>query len=188
MNTLCEGLQYGDLVDLLSNKIHVDEYKSKMGSDDQIIVLTFKVKHKNPAFDLINFIETGYDYVLDADISTGEIAPNQYLVFVEIPRRTRAVDQILEMLSEIANLVENDIEWVIAYGPKEPREKQKYYPVTKENLELLIPLSPKEYRDIHDSVEDDELEQIQMAAGVNTNKKAPNNDELNALRAQAGQL
>ena len=56
---LSEGLEQGDLDRLVHNKLHVDEFKSKMGSDADIIVLSFKVDGKEPARDLMNFIERG---------------------------------------------------------------------------------------------------------------------------------
>ena len=46
----------------------------KMGKDDAVIVATFKVFRKQPAYDLENFIEKGYDWVIDAETSAGEIS------------------------------------------------------------------------------------------------------------------
>ena len=38
-----------------------------MGDDDNIVVLGFKVLHKEAATDLVEFIESGYDWILDAN-------------------------------------------------------------------------------------------------------------------------
>ena len=38
----------------------VDSYQSKMGTDDKIVVLSFRVKPTQAAEDLVNFIEKGY--------------------------------------------------------------------------------------------------------------------------------
>ena len=38
-----------------------------MGEDPDIVTLSFAVKGDRPAKDLVKFIETGYDFVLDAD-------------------------------------------------------------------------------------------------------------------------
>ena len=70
---LFEGLRAGDLKDMVSNRVTIDQYKSKMGEDKSIVVLAFKVKDKFPAIDLMEFIEKGYNFVLDADMSSGEI-------------------------------------------------------------------------------------------------------------------
>jgi len=53
-----------------------------MGEDRDIVVLGFHVRDKNPAADLMEFIERGYTYILDADMSTGEESDGQYQVFV----------------------------------------------------------------------------------------------------------
>ena len=69
-HNLSEGLQRGDLKEFVSDVFTVDQYKSKMGEDSDIVVLGFHVKEKFPAIDLVEFIERGYPFVLDADMST----------------------------------------------------------------------------------------------------------------------
>ena len=98
---LSEGLEQGDLNRLVHNRLHVDEFKSKMGSDADIIVLSFKVDGKEPARDLMNFIERGYDWILDADISSGELEDGQYLVFAELERDTAAAKHIYQLMSKL---------------------------------------------------------------------------------------
>jgi len=41
MTKLFEGFEVSDLVNVLEPKIHIDEFNSKMGKDDDIIVLSF---------------------------------------------------------------------------------------------------------------------------------------------------
>jgi len=69
---LRENLEMGDLARLVHNELHIDEYKSKMGTDADVCVISFKVAGKEPSADLVSFIEKGYDFVLDADVSSGE--------------------------------------------------------------------------------------------------------------------
>jgi len=88
MKQLNEGFEVGDLKDVLQDWFHVDEYKSKLGRDDKNCVISFAVDDKVAANDLVDFLERGYDFVLDADVSNSEISINRYLVFMEIPRRT----------------------------------------------------------------------------------------------------
>jgi hypothetical protein len=45
-NPLLEGLQYKDLEGIMKPTIHVDEFSSKMGDDEDIIVLSFFVRDK----------------------------------------------------------------------------------------------------------------------------------------------
>ena len=63
---LNEGLRRGDLDKYVSETFSIDRYSSKMGEDSDIVVLGFTVKDKMPATDLMEFIETGYTFVLDA--------------------------------------------------------------------------------------------------------------------------
>ena len=87
-NQLQEGLEQGDLARLIASTYSIDEFKSKMGDDADIIVLAFTAGDKGPAQDLMNFIEKGYDWVIDAETSAGEISEGKYIVFVEAERRT----------------------------------------------------------------------------------------------------
>ena len=91
---LFEGLEKDDLARLVFPELHIDEFKSKMGDDADIIVLSFLVDGKEPATDLMNFIERGYDWVFDADISSGELDDGQYLVFVELERNPEAAAEV----------------------------------------------------------------------------------------------
>ena len=78
------GLHNNDLDSLVNNIIEIDSYKSKMGNDSDIVTLAFSVLGEEPAKDLENFLEKGYPFVLDADVSSGEQSDGMYKVFVEI--------------------------------------------------------------------------------------------------------
>ena len=106
MQQLNEGLLAGDLRMLVNNIFEVDSYASKMGEDKDIVVLSFTVESQKPADDLVEFVENGYDFVLDADISPGELNDGKYKVFVEIERNRRIHEQILELLNGVSLLSE----------------------------------------------------------------------------------
>ena len=80
------GLRQNDLEFTIDNIFEIDSFKSKMGDDKDIVTLSFSVKGEQPAKDLVNFVETGYTYVLDADKTSGEQSDGKYRVFVEIER------------------------------------------------------------------------------------------------------
>lgn len=101
---LAEGLRKGDLESYISDLFTIDQFKSKMGEDKDIVVLGFKVKEKNPAIDLMEFIEKGYDFILDADMSAGEEHDGQYQVFVEIERTPQLSEQLDELLGGVGDL------------------------------------------------------------------------------------
>ncbi len=91
---------------LVDNIFEVDSYASKMGEDREIVVLSFNVQSKKPADDLVEFVENGYDFVLDADVSPGELNDGKYKVFVEIERNNRIHEQVLEILNGLKHLAE----------------------------------------------------------------------------------
>jgi hypothetical protein len=77
---LTEGLDPKDLVDRVKPEVHFDEFGAKMGTDDDVIVASFKIMGQAAASDLETFLEKGYDWILDAETSAGEIEDSYYLV------------------------------------------------------------------------------------------------------------
>ena len=49
LDNINEGLEQNDLARLIHPELHIDEYKSKMGKDEDIVVLSFKVTGREPA-------------------------------------------------------------------------------------------------------------------------------------------
>ena len=178
---LSEGLEAGDLAHLVDERITVDEYKSKMGSDEEVCVLTFKVQGKDPARDLVSFIEKSYDWVLDADASSGELDDGTYLVFVEIDREADMITNILTMLEDLERLTDIALSsWRIAsIKPKQEAE------ASSESLANMIPTSPSEYRNRRRQMTDS-IDKLKLAAGVKVNTRAPSNEYTESLRRAAG--
>ena len=177
---LFEGLEYGDLKRLVHPKLHIDEFKSKMGDDADIIVLSFKVDGKEPAKDLMNFVERGYEWILDSDISAGELENGEYLVFIELARDKHAPKNIVALLDDITNLTEQNIkEWKFQY-----RKDNNEYDITVLNITKKVPTSPDEY--IAKYGDNDDMESMQESARVPMHKKAPVNDFTDSLRIAAG--
>jgi len=96
-----EGLDYLDMVDQIEPTVSVDEYSAKMGKDSDIVTLAFTVKSEAAGNDLVDWFERGYDWVLDASLSEGELSPGKYLVFVEMKRRTKVPERIVELIEDL---------------------------------------------------------------------------------------
>ena len=107
MTLVNEGLKAGDLDGVVSKRFSVDQFKSKMGDDRNILVLAFTVDGMAPAKDLEKFAETGYKEVLDADATPGTLEDGKHRVFVEFAR-VEAVDQhirkFLDDLKKLTNI------------------------------------------------------------------------------------
>lgn len=173
---LREGLEYKDLDGLLKPTLHVDEFASKMGDDADIIVLSFFVRDKQAAKDLMGWFEKGYDFVVDADVSPGEIKPGRYLVYVEMRRRRSAPSNVETLLSDLSTLTEFEPgDWTIHYeGQKEPW--------SPETFAAMIPLSGDEYRAGHE----EELNEMRIAAGLATKTVYEKTSAVRALQSAAG--
>jgi hypothetical protein len=98
------SLRAKDLIDLVKPIFEVDSFASKMGADKDVVVLSFTVDQKEPADDLVAFCEMGYSFVLDADVTPGELDDGTYKVFVEMQRTKRVGEQICELLDGVKKL------------------------------------------------------------------------------------
>lgn len=132
-------LRTGDLQHLVDKVVEIDSYKSKMGSDSDIITIAFSTKTGESATDMSNFFERGYPFVLDADATSGETSDGTYKVFVEIERTDDASDNIMELIDGVSKLANtNDMRF-------------RYYKnfksqgFSKENLQEFLPTTADDY-------------------------------------------
>ena len=173
---LHEGLNHKDMVGLIKPTVHIDEFVSKMGNDDDIATVSFYTKNSRVADDLVEWFEKGYDFVLDADRSPGEIKPNRYLVYVEIKRRTSLPCQIEELVKDLASLTEYEAnDWTVKYDDSEMDFDVGY-------LESRLLLSPREYRIDKEA----DLNTMRESAGLKTVPVYSNNQETISIQQQAG--
>jgi len=176
---LFEGIEKNDLKRLVSSELTLDEYKSKMGNDEDIVVMSFKVLGREPAEDLVNFIEKGYSWVIDADISSGEIDDGYYLVFVESDRTTDIPTNIMTLIKDITNLTAHNLaEWRLRI-----RSVPDDIELTADNITKNIPLSTEDYLRRYGNKG---LDEMRIAAGVPVHTQAPKNDLTQSLRSLAG--
>jgi hypothetical protein len=148
------SLQPNDLKTFVNEIFTIDSYKSKMGQDKEISVLAFEVLTQEPAKDLMNFIEKGYDFVLDADISAGENRKGKYDVFVEIERDRHLPKNISALLDDVSKLAGID-EWKYRYY-KNVESKA----FTIEDAENDIPLDSNTYESMINEYNQTELDRF----------------------------
>jgi hypothetical protein len=151
-------------------RVSVDEYAAKMGEDSEIVTLTFILKSKEAAKDLVSWLEIGYDFILDASVSEGELEPGKWLVFVEMKRRTNIPEKIIDILSGLKTLTDRDVKdyTVVVDG-------EDYDPET-EMLRQVIILTPKQYAK-EKGIEDEELNEMRTIAGIPNKKVYTDIDE-----------
>jgi len=162
---------------MMKPTLHVDEFAAKMGDDDDIIVLSFFVRDLSAAKDLVGWFEKGYDFVLDADRSPGEIKPSRYLVYLELRRRRSAPQHVQTLLDDLSTLTEfSPEEWRFKYDGKD-------HEWSEETFAKLVPLTPDAYRATHE----EDLNDVRTAAGLAPKKihdKLP--DDVKSLQSMAG--
>lgn len=180
-NKIIEGLEVNDLKRLVHPELHIDEFKSKMGKDEDVIVLSFKVSGREPAEDLVNFIEKGYSWVLDADVSAGEMEDGDFLVFVECDREPDVADNTLEMMQDIMHLTGQKLDdWTAQF-----RSNPAKIELTADNIRNHVPLTSSSYLLKYGKKG---LDEMRNAAGIPVTTKAPKNDHTQSLRSLAGIL
>jgi hypothetical protein len=174
---ITEGLDYHDLDGQLESVVTVDEYSAKMGKDCDIITLAFIIRSERAGNDLVDWFERGYDFVLDAQVSEGELSPGKYLVFVEMARRTSAPERLIELLDDLNTLSDISMdEWVIKVDDED-------HSADEEELTQVMILSPHSYRErFPDKDEENEneegLNEMRRAAGISEKRLYHSSDPL----------
>lgn len=175
---LLEGLDYHAMIGQVDPKISVDEYAAKMGKDSDIVTIAFKMNSKLAAQDLVGWLEKGYNFILDASVSEGEISPGKYLVFAEMNRRTSVPERIVEVLTDMQTLTDIPItEWTVSVDDED-------YDADEEMLKQVIVLSPLEYKKTKEREE--ELNEYRELSGLPTTKMYVEDEYIKNLKAMAG--
>ena len=136
---LREGLRPMDLEGMVYDLFEIDTYKSKMGDDRDVCVLSFRVKDRMPAIDMMEFVEKGFSFVLDADVSAGENEDGEYHVFVELPRKPKLAEYIKEITNGVRRLT-GIKEWYFRYHKEFNR-----HTLDEETISKVVPNSPMDY-------------------------------------------
>lgn len=136
---LFEGLRKGDLINCVEHVFTIDQFTSKMGNDKDVAVLRFRVKDKFPAIDMMEFIEKGYPFVLDSDISSGEEKDGKYSVFVEL-ERTKQLPQQIKSIIEGLSALTDIADWRFRFYKDITSQD-----FTEQSITEHIPLTPDEY-------------------------------------------
>ena len=180
-SNITEGLEQDDLKRLVHTELHIDEFKSKMGKDEDVVVISFKITGREPAEDLVNFIEKGYEWVIDADVSSGEMDDGDYIVFVEGDRTREVPELVVGLMEDIMNLTDQKMsDWRLMF-----RSSPEEFEITADNIRANVPLTSEDYLRRFGNKG---LDEMRNAAGVPVTTRAPKNDYTQSLRSLAGIL
>ena len=134
-----EGLKAGDLEGVVNKRFSVDQFKSKMGDDKNIMVLAFSVDGSAPAKDLERFAEAGYKDVLDADATPGTLEDGKHKVFIEFARKENVNQSIFKFLEDLKKLT-NIEKFEFMY-----HKRTKPFEASAKNLADVLPRTPEAY-------------------------------------------
>lgn len=176
-NIINENLDYHDFKNQIIPRITVDEFEAKTGSDDEIVTIAFTVKGKIASQDLANWFERGYDYVLDAQVSKGEVERGKHLVFVELQRRSSVPRRIVELLDDLETLTAIPVDkWTIVIDDEELN-------ADADILSTYIIKSPHEYRQMKEA----DLNEMRTLSGVEPQNIFKEQDsDIKSFKALAG--
>ena len=157
-NYLTEGFDHQDLVNILLPKVTVDEYKSRVGADSDIVTLAFTIKSEDAGKDLCSWFERGYDFVLDAKVSDGEDSKGNYLVFVEMNRRRSVPERVIKLLMDLRTLTDLKLkDWTVVVNDED-------HDADIDVLKQVIITSPSDYK--LEKENEGEINEMRMIAGL----------------------
>ena len=179
MSILNESLDYLDMEGQVKDTVTVDEYAAKMGQDKDIVTLTFIVNSKLAAEDLVAWFERGYDWVLDASVSDGELEPGQWLVFVEVDRRSKVPDRIVTLLDDMGTLTGYKLkDWTVEVEGDE-------VDADPELIRQKMILNPNQYEDKTEGTEE-KMNEMRIRAGIEPKVSYVEDEYIKNLKAIAG--
>lgn len=159
---ITEGLDFHAMEGQVIPTISVDEYAAKMGENSDIVTLSFTVKSEAAGNDLVDWFERGYDWVLDAQVSEGELESNRWLVFVEINRRSTVPERIIELLKDLKTLTNLKVtEWTVQVDDED-------YDPDEKILQQVIICNPNRYK--MEKEKEGDLNEMREIAGLDRKK------------------
>mgnify|MGYP001071976076 CR=1 FL=1 len=153
-------VKYGEMSNLVSDTISIDQYKPKIGEANETVVVAFEVAFEQPAKDLSNLIETDVTESLDVDISDGPNADGKYMVFVEFQRNNSLYESIMNIV-KVASQVTAITEWKYSYYKGTDNKE-----LTAENLSETVLDNSEEYVLRYNSQTNEDLSRVKALAGL----------------------
>ena len=138
-----EAVSKGQLRNLVDAIVSIDQYKSKIDEDRNMVVLAFEVMNEMAAGDLSNFIETGAYDVEDTEVSASTNVDGNYMIYVEMRRGSKLHETIRKILEDVSKLTEIEA-WQYNTG-------KNGIPQSIDNLEEMIINDPVRYQSVQEA-------------------------------------
>lgn len=109
---LREFIEIGDLEDMVDTTIGIDMYDSKIGTQDEVIVVDFIVKSEAAGKDIVSFMNSSPIDMIDAEVSPAPGPDGKYRVFFEFNRNIDFPKSLISLLTDIVRLT-GKLEWKV---------------------------------------------------------------------------
>jgi len=155
-------VKYGEMTNLVTPTISIDQYKPKIGEANETVVVAFEVAFEQPAKDLSNLIETDVTESLDVDVSDGPNGDGKYMVFVEFERDGNLYENIMNIV-KVASQATSITEWKYSYYKGTDSAD-----LTAENLAETVLYNSEEYvlRYTNNEETNESLSRVKELAGL----------------------
>lgn len=130
---LSENLKPKDLKYLVDTYVSIDQYTSKLDSDN--ITIAFYCNEKEAADDLSDFIEKMYfTEIRDIEISDTLTKDNQYIVYIEFERNDMFPKTVIDIVDSVSYLTDNK-DWTF-----ETIDVEGSYELNEDNIRKYVRL------------------------------------------------
>lgn len=152
----------------ISPEVVIDAFQAKLGRDEDVSVIQFQSDNKDVAADLVSFVESGHDYVLDADFSAAKNTQKMYNIFVELERDDSLPNNIMELVRDMEN-VTGILPWKFRFYKNE-----EFYSLNEANLLSLVPTSAEQYKFLTDDTTDEDINTLFKESKVTVRRSGKN--------------
>ena len=134
-----ENIRHGDLEEVISSNISIDEYEPKTGKKENISVIGFYVTEEKVGADLKNFLQKSHFNFRDVEVTPNPNEDNLYMVFVEVDREEGLLDKLKEYVLDIEN-TSGKMNWKV-----KPLLSDDSYDITDPLLDEYVITDPDKY-------------------------------------------
>lgn len=159
------SLLQNEMMNYVNDIVTIDSHQAKLGNDKDVSVIKLEAKNKDVAIDLVQFIESGHKFVLDADHSPSKNTNGNFDIFVEIKRDENLPQNIFKLIRDVEN-VTGILPWKFSFHKNPDMHK-----MTEENLKNIVPTNPDEYEFLTDDKLDEFINEFLNESNVNYKRK-----------------
>tara|TARA_B100001093_G_C26791379_1_gene999113 strand:- start:386 stop:1153 length:768 start_codon:yes stop_codon:yes gene_type:complete len=133
------GLHTGDLQDTMLKKVSIDEYEPKTGDASEVLVLGFSLRESTQGQDLYNFLNSSIFEIRDVEVSPNPNPDNYYMVFVEIDRNDKVLENIRNIVKDVEN-ISGKLPWI-----GKTHLNDDFLPLFDEGISQYVISDPEKY-------------------------------------------